>query len=137
MAFAVVDGPREGILAGTDVWNVGLMVDQARNNLVRSGFSAWGVVVKDIESGTQVYTRSEASNADITGVFLFFDVLQTDEYWGRNAKGYNFRHNVRAADLTGSSELKAGRAYLFTYSFTTTSFGTLKQQFRWTLKPGD
>lgn len=135
MPFQIVDGPRDGLLEGTDSWNVGLAVNQKRTNIVRAEFSAWSVAVVDIESGSEIYTRSEASNADIPGIFLFFDTLQTDDYWGKNAKGYNFRHNVRATDLTGSSALKAGRSYLFTYSFTTADYGTLKLRFRWKMAP--
>lgn len=135
MAFEVIRADQK-ILAGTDAWNTGLLVDQGLSNVVRSGFTGWSVSVKDVETHTVVYTRTEVSNADIAGIFLFFDTLQTDGYWGKNALGYNYRHNVRAADLTGAAELKAGRDYLFTYSFTTASFGVLKQQYLWEIKPG-
>ena len=133
MPFETIEGRP---ITGTDAWNVGLIVNHARNNIVRSEFSAWDVAVVDEQTGSTIYSRSEASNADISGIFLFFDTLQTDDYWGKNDKGYNFRHQMRQTELTAAStSLAGGRTYLFTYTFTTTDYGDLKQQFRWIMKP--
>lgn len=76
----------------------------------------------------KLFDLSEQNGTDlwaggtITPGAVWFDTLQTDYGWSYDGNGYNFRHTITAANVTGG--MKGGRAYLAEYAVGTQSFGT-------------
>jgi len=124
---------REDVIEGTDPINVGRVVNQQMQAIVRADFQTWDLTVVRVETGDIVHTSLGNANTD-TAVFFFYDTLQKTTIWGLDSKGFNFEHKVLNSTFS-AAPLKGGSDYRFEYRFQSTTLGMLPADFLWRVKP--
>lgn len=123
------------VLEGTDDYNVGAVAvavsGQAAKTLITTSDidgSTISLAVYEQGNPTAVYSTSISKGT------VWFNTPQVDAFWeGEDTIGYNFRHQIRQADI-GATTLKGGRSYTFIYSIPTVSDGTLRAVYVWRMK---
>jgi len=112
---------------GSDCSDVGaIVVGDGRTLLVSTDVS--GQVTLDIierRSQTPIYSTTFAAGSSGP----LYDTPFTDNYWGLDTVGGNWRYKPTHAQL-GAAAWKGGRTYDHVYSIPTTNHGTIRAIFR-------